>query len=166
MFGTDNVQRYNFGSLYASDIEGAQPRKTKRNLMTNAGGHVLSNIDAGHIYPYMRLPDTAHDIYLKHHMSTFNNVFGPQVTQDALEKQFTKKSCEWSIVNRKNNQLQRAETNNPQEYARQPYGWDSVDALQTRMSEGNLNSKIKKEVYNFYGMDPPPTGNPSREKLS
>jgi len=38
--------------------------------------------------------------------------------------------------------------------------------LQTRMSEGNLKSKIKKEVFNFYGMDPPPTGNPERENIS
>lgn len=34
------------------------------------------------------------------------------------------------------------------------------------MSEGNSKSKIKRDVYNFYGMDPPPSGNPEREKLS
>jgi hypothetical protein len=57
-----------------------------------------------------------------------------------------------------NNQYQRAETNNPKEKPRQKYGYDSVDDLQVRMSEGNLKSKIKKEVFNFYGIDPPPTG--------
>lgn len=78
------------------------------------------------------------------------------MTQEAIDKQFTKKSCEWSTI--MNNQYQRAETNNPKEKPRQKYGYDSVDDLQVRISEGNLKSKIKKEVFNFYGIDPPPTG--------
>merc|ERR1719264_828732 len=162
IFGQDNVSRYHYGSLYASDIEGAQPTKrNKRKLMTNAGGHVLSNVDLGHIYPYQSLRPNAKNIYTKLHDDTFNTVFGCQVTDDAAEKQYTKKSLEWSTVG-KGDVLKKALTNNPPELPKMQYGYDSVDMLQNKMSEGNLKSKVKKDVFNFYGMDPPPTGHPER----
>lgn len=133
--------------------------------MTNAGGHVLSNVELGHIYPYQSLRPNAKNIYTKLHDDTFNTVFGCQVTDDAAEKQYTKKSLEWSTVG-KGDVLKKALTNNPPELPKMQYGYDSVDMLQNKMSEGNLKSKVKKDVFNFYGMDPPPTGHPEREMVN
>ena len=110
----------------------------------------------GRVHPYQKLRSNESEIYTKIHANTYHRVLGPQVTQEAIDKQFTKKSCEWSTI--MNNKYQKAETNNPKEAPKQRYGYDSVDDLQVRMSEGNLKSKIKKEVFNFYGIDPPPTG--------
>jgi len=132
--------------------------------MTNAGGSILSNVEQGRVHPYQKLRPEATNIYLTMHENTNKRILGPQITPDAVDKQFTKKSMEWSTI--RHSDYVQAKTNNPREIPRNRYGFDSVDDLQNTMSEGNPKSKIKKDVYNFYGMDPPPSGNPQREKLS
>lgn len=156
--------------------------------MTNVGGSILSTLSEGYNYPYSRLDGDAHEIYHKNHPNTYTNIFQAQIDQNQYSKRFVKRNEEYATVlygqqrdgynnrnghpnygegpyNTQESPVRGSNRGNPQQGNQKKYGYDSVDDLQQKMSEPNPESKVKKDVFSFYGIHPPPTGTSEREKI-